>query len=537
MRYWTRLAALVLAVLVALAASVATGSAAYAAAPGRSVAAAPDSCTPLPGPGGSSYCGSPSPTPTAPIPSNCSGLLGSGLKVCLAQAKAKFCSDHADDARCTSSSAPSGTSDPVTNAINSALNSTVVKPMAQGLAQFDSQIIQQALAAALTQKSVSIEDSGVTSSNSETLGGTTVTYSLQGICLGVGEIIAVLLVLWQSIRTMVQRKGTPLAEALLGLAINVVVTLSGIAILDSLLVASDALTSDLIAVPFAGGNTGLGDRMNNVLLVTTGFNPMAQLVMAAMVFLAAGCLAVMMFLRQAALPAQALLLPIASAGQIGSKGTRQWLPRLWTSMIMVIAYKPAAALLVALGFVELGHGVGIADWIRGMVTLALSILAMPTMMRLFAPLGIAAAGASTGGLAQTAMAMGMLGSRFGGGGSGGGASEPTSAVQHAAQMARTGPAANPVAAAGGAVEQAARNSAPPQPAGQDPNSVYVPVQGANGSGQGPAAPGQDGGRDGSGSPSARPSGMTVTMRGAEATSRAANAAGTTVSEGGRESNV
>jgi type IV secretion system protein TrbL len=354
--------------------------------------------------------------------------------------------------------------------------------------------------------------------------------------LGLGEFIAILMMLWASIRTMVQRKGTPLAEAVMGMIINVIVTVSGIALLDGLLSASDVLTNDLLDIPF-GGTSDLGERMGKVLLVTGGFDPMAQLIMALVVLLVGVSLAVMMFLRQAALPVQALLLPIAGAGQIGGKATRQWLPRLWTSMIMVIAYKPAAALLVAVGFFEIGNGVSIADWIRGVVTLLFAIGALPTMM-IFAPLGIAAAGATSGGFAQSVMAMGMMSGGFGRGGSSGasGGSQPISAVQHAAQMARTAPAANPPGAINSAVDHAARTTTPPTggPGGRQTSSPQPGQPGAPGQDGSAQVPQQDSGqqpgqRPQVPGPSPQTSGLTVTMRTTEATSRAANLGASTVS--------
>ncbi|MEU9079974.1 hypothetical protein AB0D22_35530 [Kitasatospora sp. NPDC048538] len=455
-----------------------------------------------------------------------------------------------------------------------ALESTVIKPMAEGAKEFTSQVIQTSLTWWLTTPSVQVKDSGVMATEEvQAEGGGTVKFSLQAICLGVGEMIAILLVIFQGIRAIVQRKGKPLADAAKGLVINALVCTIGIMVIDSMLVASDQLTVAIIGVAFHGGDH-LSELMVKMLIPTGGFNYFAMLLMALIVMLVGVIQFCMLFVRQAAIPIQALLLPIAGSGQIGGEKSRQWLPRLYTSIFTVIAYKPAAALIIAAGFVEMENSNALVDWLRGLVTLALSVIALKSLLGLFAPLGVATAGATAGGFAgalsgvAATIAMNRGG---GGGGGGGGGSEPTSAVQQAAAMAKGGPAggaaaAHPAAAAASAgigAVQAAKDKAGGAMGGQDGGGVPQQTrqgQGETGGqtrqgqgqsqsqdqGQGQGQGSLDGGASSSsttgagggsgGTPStATPprstNGVQVAIVAAEAGRQAAASAGNTVSEG------
>ncbi|MFK0160703.1 hypothetical protein ACIQVK_52810 [Streptomyces sp. NPDC090493] len=368
-------------------------------------------------------------------------------------------------------------------AVSEALQSTVVKPMADGMGEFVAQMLKTGLTWWLTTPSIQVKDSGVTDSQTGKLpDGSTVTFSLQAIMLGVGQMIAILLVIMQGIRAMIQRKGKPLADAAQGMIINVLVCVLGITVIDSLLIASDQLTEAIINVAFHG-DAKLTERVVAMLL-PQGFNPMGLLVMACIIFLVGGVQFILNFLRQAAIPIQALLLPIAGAGQIGGEKTKQWLPRIYTSIGVVIVYKPAAALIISAGFVEVANGNDFVDWFRGLVTLVLSVFALKHLMALFAPLGASMASATSGGFSGAlAGAGGLMGMMSGGKGDGGGSS--TSAVQHAQAMDKAG-------AAGGAAGGAAAGAHPALAAAQVAKAGVDKAGGAMG-GQEGGVPQQQGG--------------------------------------------
>ncbi|MFD0409952.1 hypothetical protein [Kitasatospora sp. NPDC127116] len=459
-------------------------------------------------------------------------------------------------------------------AISKALESTVIKPMAQGAQEFTGQVIKTSLTWWLTMPSVQVKDSGVMAEQDVPApGGGTVKFSLQAICLGVGEMIAILLVMFQGIRAIIQRKGTPLRDAAQGLVVNALVCTLGVVVIDSMLLASDELTTSIINVAFHGGDK-LSETMVKMLIPTGGFNYFALLLMALIVLLVGVVQFCMLFIRQAAIPIQALLLPVAGSGQIGGEKTRQWLPRLYTSIMTVIAYKPVAALIISAGFVEMENGNSLVDWLRGLVTLILSVIALKSLLGLFAPLGVATANATSGGFAGALAGVGTMiamGGGRGGDGSGGGAG-PTSAVQQAAAMDKVGPAAaagpaGPAAQAGIGAVQAAKDKAgdtmgsdtggvPQQsrqghgePAGQGrqqnsqggQDGQARTGQGQDGAGSTPTAnaggpaPGTSAGTGAGTTATTRPhTGVQVAVVAAEGGRQLASGAGNTMSEGSKE---
>ncbi|MGK5631299.1 hypothetical protein [Streptomyces sp. URMC 123] len=337
------------------------------------------------------------------------------------------------------------------------LESTTVKPIAQALADFTATTLRETLTWWLTMKSVQIKDSGVTTVKAPecqkpekatdgeqeqdprckgSAGASFNSVSLQAIMFGIGVMIATLLTIIQGIRTAIRRKGTPLLEAVQGLMVAVLVSAIGITVIDALLVASDTLTEAILDVSF-GGRQHAPDVIVKVLLPALE-NPMGMIVIAAIVLLVGLCQVVLLFLRQAAVPIQGLLLPIAAAGQVGGSSTRQWLPRLATAIMTVIVYKPMAAVILSVGFLEMSNAPTMVDWTRGVVTLVLSVFALKALISIFSPLGVAMTGGGSGGagLSRLLDAAGDLMARRGNGGGDGGPSAPTSATQHAEYMDR-----------------------------------------------------------------------------------------------------
>jgi hypothetical protein len=426
---------------------------------------------------------------------------------------------------------------------NSQLNDSIVKPIAQAIADFTTTVIKDGLAWWLTLPSVQVESSGVTSickgqvqnpdASCSGGSGSGNSLSLQGILYGVGVLIATLLTIIQGIRTAIRRKGTPLMEALQGLLVMVLVCGVGIGVIDGLLAGSDVLTDAILNTAF-NGKANAPDVLVKVLLPTSGplaANPMAVILMAVVVLLVGMVQCILLFLRQAAVPIQALMLPVAGAGQVGGPSTRQWLPRLMTAIMTVIVYKPLAALIIAVGFVEVTNAPDIVSWIRGVVTLVLSVVALKALIGVFAPLGVAVGGGSGGGMLGPALAAaaGAMGR-----GRGGGSSAPTSAVDHAKDMERsrsnssTGTGIPQQPGGSRTVEHAnsptPEQSSPEETATGDGAKTAL-ADAAEGTGQTTAA---------TTVPKAPAGPVGIAMVAAEATHQGAQAAGNTVSEGSKD---
>lgn len=252
---------------------------------------------------------------------------------------------------------------------------------------------------------------------------------MQGVCAGVGLLIAMFMIMFQGLRTVVQRKGSPIMEGLGGLFVAALVSAVGISVLDGLLIASDDLTTTFL-------NTGLDDKavagVAGSLGTMAASNPMAAIMLGSLVYLVALIQTVLLWLRQAAIPLLAVVLPIAAAGQAGGAQARQWLPRTITGLFVIVIYKPAAGLIFAVGFSEVGYGTTDGAVIRGLVTVTLGIIAMPVLMRVLAPLiGTSIGGGGGGGGLLSALNLGMAAKAAAGGGGGGGgnASSPSEQEQ------------------------------------------------------------------------------------------------------------
>ncbi|MER6845809.1 hypothetical protein [Streptomyces platensis] len=412
------------------------------------------------------------------------------------------------------------------------------KPFADDVAKFTGDMIKTGMTWWLMTPSVRIEDTGVLGDPKKAAGS---SLSLHAVMLGVGTLIAVLLTMFQGMRMIMQRKGQPFVQVLQGLLVNVLVNAVGVAVIDSLLVASDQLTKTIIGIGF--NDHSAPERMVAMLLPAMA-DPGAVLLMALVVFLVGGAQVVLLFLRQAAIPFQALLLPIAGSGQVGAENTRQWLPRLITTILTVICYKPMAAVIISVGFIEMQHGNGIVDWLRGVVTLVLSVFALKGLMSLFAPIGMAmGGGAGGGGLAGGLMGMassmgasamtsggsgaeGASGGDGGSGGSGGGSgSSPSrggsSAQDQAAYMDKNGP--------GGGESSGAQTEAASETA------ASVPAQGAEATGTASTATstGTAGTATSTGTATAAGGPVTIALVAAEAVKQGKDQAGNEMGNGGK----
>ncbi|MFD7753268.1 hypothetical protein [Streptomyces sp. NPDC059757] len=292
--------------------------------------------------------------------------------------------------------------------------------------------------------------------------------SLAGMLVWLGWVIASLGLMWQLGKMAVTGQMKYAGQAMLGFLQNALITGVGVTVVAMLLKLGDAMTTGLVNVTFDNDGEAY-ERIVKVMIPAGIANPITVLGVVQVLFWVGLIQLVMVFLRQSAIPLQCLLLPIAGAGRMGGDATRQWAPRLITSILVVIAYKPILAIIICTGFAEFGHSSTLSEWLRGVATLVLGVLAPGPLSKLFAPLGAEmGAGLSAGGaLGAAAGAGAYLGKAVGGDGAssggGGGGGEPTTAVEHARyveQSMGTRGGQSPDGDAGGeAVAQAARNDA------------------------------------------------------------------------------
>jgi type IV secretion system protein TrbL len=261
--------------------------------------------------------------------------------------------------------------------------------------------------------------------------------------------ILVVSVLVQAGRLIVTRRAEPLGMIASGLARFAVVSALGLVLLHGALQAGDALALELL--DGAAGNFGTFMRAQ-----LTG--PPENLFLILLVSIIAAVLGILqwglMDLRQAGLLVLAAAIPLAASGSL-TRATRGWLNRLMGWLIACVAYKPGAAFIYFIGFTYVSSPSANANgrtgtMLTGVMVLALAVVAMPALMKLFSWTGANIAGAGGGsGLLGAAGAVAMSQSY-----------QQSHAVGRVSSMEATGPGSqSAVGAAAGSASGAAGASA------------------------------------------------------------------------------
>lgn len=217
---------------------------------------------------------------------------------------------------------------------------------------------------------------------------------------------------------------------------------AGVTLLQCALLAGDALAVMLV------GDTGeaFGATMREALTTRRDglAEPFLLLLLSVVVLLLAAAQWMAMALRQIALLAVAATLPLAAAGSLTAT-TRTWLSRLLPWGLALVIYKPAAALVHALGRryleqVAAGPGSGVTVVLAGMVVLALGVAALPVTLRLLSFTTVRASGGGFGGAGGPAMVGAVGAIRLSG------RSVTSASVQLATFMQNAGPGTRPTGA-------------------------------------------------------------------------------------------
>ncbi|MGK9462786.1 hypothetical protein ACSLFT_22500 [Streptomyces sp. G6] len=284
--------------------------------------------------------------------------------------------------------------------------------------------IKKVLTVALLGPSVDLEGTGLFGKDSDV--------TLAGMLTWLGLVFATAGAMWQIGRMAITGQSKHIGLAMLGWVESTVLSAIGVALIALLLTAGDALTTGLVHGTFE--NDGAAYEAIVGVMVPAGVtNPVTMLCVVTILLLIGFVQLVLVFLRQSAIPVQCLLLPVAGGGRVGGDTTRQWAPRLITSILVVIAYKPILAVIICVGFSEFGHAGTLAEWLRGCATLILAILAPGPLTRLFAPFGEAVGGGMASGGAGGALsaAGGYFKGKQEGGGKGEGGVAPMTPLEYA----------------------------------------------------------------------------------------------------------
>ncbi|MFD8415461.1 hypothetical protein ACFV2Q_27485 [Streptomyces sp. NPDC059650] len=345
-------------------------------------------------------------------------------------------------------------------------------------------LLKKVLTVALMGPSLDLEGTGLWGGKS----------TLAGMLVWLGLVIAAAGVMWQLGKMALTGQAKHAGRAMLGWVEHIILSTIGVGLFALLLEIGDVLSTGLVNGVFTDDDQAL-ERILTVMIPNGIGNPILMLGVVQLLVIVGFVQLIMVFLRQSAIPIICLLLPVAGGGRAGGDATRQWAPKLITSGLAIVAYKPLLAVIMCVGFAEFGHSQTLAEWLRGCATLILAILAPGPLMKLFAPFGAAVGGGMAAGGMGGALgaATSFFGSKFGGDGGGSGGDGPTSPVQHAQyveqQMGKQGGGGQNGGQGGDAQAQAARNQ----------SQANVPAQaGSQGAPGAPGTAGQASGTAGAG---------------------------------------
>src|SRR6266702_1804607 len=202
---------------------------------------------------------------------------------------------------------------------------------------------------------------------------------IQAWLLPVTAAVAVASMIGAGLRMAITRRASPLLDATGGvLALATAATL-GVAIPALLLKAGDAWSSWVLQAS-TGGH--FAQRLAAVLDLGGNAAAAVVLVFGIVAIVLSLVQAVLMLFRQVALVILAGVLPLAAAGAAAPM-TRPWIRKVSSWMLALICYKPAAAAVYAAAFTMIGSGRGTRTVLMGFVTMLLSLVALPALMKFF----------------------------------------------------------------------------------------------------------------------------------------------------------
>ena len=175
------------------------------------------------------------------------------------------------------------------------------------------------------------------------------------------------------------RKPNPLIDTGSGLTTIAVTSAVGVLLPTLLLKAGDAW-SNWVLNASAGGQ--FGARLTGLLSMTGLAAPAVVVVLGIVAIIISALQAMLMLFRQGALVVLAGTLPLAAAGTL-TPATRPWFKKVTGWMLALIFYKPAAAAVYAVAFMMIGTGKNLTTVLTGFVMVAMSLLALPVLMKLF----------------------------------------------------------------------------------------------------------------------------------------------------------
>ncbi|WP_169335955.1 hypothetical protein, partial [Nocardia tenerifensis] len=270
---------------------------------------------------------------------------------------------------------------------------------------------------------------------------------------------------------MVTRRSEPGAQILLGGVKYVVISSMALIVLSGAIHAGDDFAHQLID----RDANQFGQRVQAMLGTATIGNPGGVLLLGLLAAILGFIQWVMGFIRQAGIIVLYNMILFAAAGQLTTWG-RQWFPRIASTCVALVLYKPMAAFIYSLGFQLIGQEQSLSTLVTGLMVVALAVIALPAMLKFFDFMGMHVSGGSGAlGIAVGGLAGGALGAAaaMGAGGSGSGAA--SGGEGFANFMAATGPSGagehDPSPGNGGSPALTSGSAQPQLESGSSPKSL------------------------------------------------------------------
>ena len=233
--------------------------------------------------------------------------------------------------------------------------------------------------------------------------------------LGIGMVLAAGGIIWAGARTGWTRSGEPMATALVGLVKAVMGTALIFTVVMALMAAADSITRAIMSAT-AGSTAGFASKLG-ALSAAAGVQSTALIFLFSLLgVIITALLWIEMLIRAAGLIIVTMTAPIGAGGLV-AESTAGWWRKLVAAELALIVIKPVIAFALGIGFTVVNGASGLEGLLVGLMVLAASALAWPTVARLFTFFGSQVASFGVGG------ALGFAGGLAASHGSGGSLSQ------------------------------------------------------------------------------------------------------------------
>ncbi|MDA8284579.1 MAG: hypothetical protein M0Z42_15070, partial [Actinomycetota bacterium] len=199
--------------------------------------------------------------------------------------------------------------------------------------------------------------------------------------VGIGLVLAAGGIIWAGARTGWTRSGEPVANALAGLVKAVIGTAVIFTVVTALMAAADSITQAIMTAT-AGSTAGFASSLGALSAAGGTSSTALVFVFSLLGVIITALLWVEMLVRSAGLVIVTMTAPIGAGGLV-QQSTAGWWRKLVAAELALIVIKPVVALVLGVGFTAVGGASGVEGLLVGLMILAASAFAWPTVARLF----------------------------------------------------------------------------------------------------------------------------------------------------------